>query len=1071
MKTRKPHRTILVTTIAALSSLALTSVSSAASLYWDGGSVDILVDGNGISAGGAGVWDTTILNWDEGVAPYVAWDNANDDTAVFGGIAGAVNLGANITLGDLSFGSTGYTISSGANTFTFGAVSGSVTLNHAASATITGGVIASGDVSFLNTSFNAGVITLNGTAAGGISGNVTIGRFTTLSLAQSNAALQDVTAISLNGGGLTLTNADDAEAVIDRVNDAADVTANGGTVTLVNTPGAALHGEIFGSVELTGGQSNFVLATNQTSSGNQTLTLSGLARTGSTAAVTYSATGGLNTAKNRIVVTGALATPNGEIIAPWATVGTAVNSQTDYAVYNNASQVVGSGVAASVETTWTNANHLYTVNVAQTLTANRMTAALRNTGGGLSITLNASNLATYGILNGGNGQLTIAPGTGGGTMTTPTGGDNTLYLTAGSHDIGAQATITDNGNPVNIVKNGAGFLFLNPTSGTNTYTGNTTVNAGILQISVLGGLGGTGRTLSAGNRTVVQTLFSIDNTFLNRFVENDNAFYVRVGGAADLANANNLDFSSSTGANLPNAVLLGFGAIGTGTAQVYSGTLTPGGSTYRIAASHKFQINPALSGAGNSLVVSTGPSQVNGGNRVILNAAPTYGGSTTVESGAVLQLGTVSIAGLAPGRTILVETGGTIIRTTLDNAFLSRMVETSNFISLNISGASANSVDFSKGGLGAYLPNASLGGYTQNNGNSTFTGTFTPADDVYRLGDQRLTFGNSSTLHLSNNNALTGNRSLVVHGRTSLNGTNDFTGDTTILPPAAGAIVSLFLGNNLAMQNSALDTGTSGGLVGLNAGITLPTLGGLKGSRNLAAVITGNYTAMTGIILNPAQDKNHVYSGAIANGALGTTLTKNGLGSQTLAGANTYTGLTSINAGTLVITGSISGSASVNPTGTLGGNGSISGAVTVANGGILSPGAPLGTLTMNSDLNLSAVDSPASLVFQIGNLSSDRANLTSGTLDIGSDTLGFSDFAFSDAGDLVAGTYILFSSNQTIVGSLDQNDLGGSFGVFTGTLSLDDGNTDILLTVVPEPSSLALLGLGAFGLLRPRRQS
>jgi fibronectin-binding autotransporter adhesin len=45
------------------------------------------------------------------------------------------------------------------------------------------------------------------------------------------------------------------------------------------------------------------------------------------------------------------------------------------------------------------------------------------------------------------------------------------------------------------------------------------------------------------------------------------------------------------------------------------------------------------------------------------------------------------------------------------------------------------------------------------------------------------------------------------------------------------------------------------------------------------------------------------YSGIIANFATGTTITKTGVGKQTLSGANTYTGATSVNAGTLDLGG------------------------------------------------------------------------------------------------------------------------------------------------------------------------
>lgn len=76
----------------------------------------------------------------------------------------------------------------------------------------------------------------------------------------------------------------------------------------------------------------------------------------------------------------------------------------------------------------------------------------------------------------------------------------------------------------------------------------------------------------------------------------------------------------------------------------------------------------------------------------------------------------------------------------------------------------------------------------------------------------------------------------------------------------------------------------------------------------------------------------------------GTMVNQTGSGTTTLTGAHTYTGATTINAGTLRVNGSITSSTSVNNGGTLGGNGSVA-AVSVANGGALAPGSAVGTLT------------------------------------------------------------------------------------------------------------------------------
>ena len=92
----------------------------AGTLWWDGGTTDIGGSGDGVSAGDNGIWNATIMNWDQGAGlPHVACGNTTTDTAVFGGSGGTVTLETDITLGGLQFaeGTSSTTVSGGTLNF------------------------------------------------------------------------------------------------------------------------------------------------------------------------------------------------------------------------------------------------------------------------------------------------------------------------------------------------------------------------------------------------------------------------------------------------------------------------------------------------------------------------------------------------------------------------------------------------------------------------------------------------------------------------------------------------------------------------------------------------------------------------------------------------------------------------------------------------------------------------------------------------------------------------------------------------------------------------------------------
>ena len=275
--------------------------------------------------------------------------------------------------------------------------------------------------------------------------------------------------------------------------------------------------------------------------------------------------------------------------------------------------------------------------------------------------------------------------------------------------------------------------------------------------------------------------------------------------------------------------------------------------------------------------------------------------------------------------------------------------------------------------------------------------------------------------------------------------------------------------------------------------------GNLAAGETLSSNATRNITSATAATLTVNQTTSALYDGTIT-GAV--SLTKNSAGTLTLSGTNTYTGNTTINAGTLLLasTGSI-GSKTINVASgatlnvsavsgynvgasqTLMGNGTVLGN-TIINGN-LQPGNSPGLLTVNGTLTLNgtstttmeiagsgvrgtaydAIDVTSSLAYG-GNLT-----LAIGTT-FGAGTYSFNLFDFASQSGSFATGGVTLTGNYT--GTLVDNGFdvwGLTSGNDTWTFTQSDGVLE--LTVIPEPTTWALLAgsLTALMVLRRRRSS
>ena len=653
----------------------------------------------------------------------------------------------------------------------------------------------------------------------------------------------------------------------------------------------------------------------------------------------------------------------------------------------------------------------------------------------------------------------------------------TLFTGTGTGGFTFSGNITDGVNDYGITKSGSSTLVLSGTN--NTYSGTTTLSAGVLQ----GNMAASATPVSSFGTSALQLNGGTLNLRSNGAGSNGT---ITVGNNTTVGGNTTINVAQAS-ANTGNTIALGTLSIGANTLGV------TGANTYALsfgvttltgnAIFDATTANLSITGAIDDGVSSFGFTKTGAGT-LTLSGTNTYGGVTTVNAGTLVITKEVSLASntaanlnVKSGATLQlnVDSAGTAgftvanLDTLLGNILVANTaaqgLQSGATISIDTSTATGatftqgNLIANSTGAFGGVIALTKLGaGTLVLNQTNTYTGNTTITAGILNANTSAALGGASNTLVFNggtlqaggtitslstravnmigagtidtNGNAVgiagsiygTGALTKIGAGTLTLSGPSYFSGNITV---SAGTIATT---NALALRNNAYNTTGSNGTTigldvtsGLNSGSL--TLGGLAGSVDLASAFTAGFTGtVTNLILNPQSGATPSYGGVIDNGSM--SLTKTGAGTQTLTGANLYTGATTINSGTLNLGGATA-------------TGSLASTVLNLGGGTFSytrTGTNAQTFT-TTNTTAGANSVTASLSTQTINMGGIAGRSVGSTLDVGS-TGTITTTTANDATGILGG-WATITSNNWAVSSGSGLDITGSVTYYTTSTGLN----------------------------------
>ena len=553
-------------------------------------------------------------------------------------------------------------------------------------------------------------------------------------------------------------------------------------------------------------------------------------------------------------------------------------------------------------------------------------------------------------------QITVG-GDGGETI------DNTTYS-------GAQS----------LTKTGSNLVSL---TGTNSYSGGTIINGGVLQVLSDAQLGATSGGITFNGGQIFNNTAALEIGASRSVTLEAGGGYLRAGWSQTFTVSGPITGSGGLG------VIWDSGTVVLSGSNSYSGTTTIGTVGVANSSYNAVDANPSLMlGSSNALssgnALTFGSSGNNNTATLNLNGYNATVGATTGSGNAVIDNTAVGAATL----TLSLASGSANYGGTIKN--------TAGAISLVKSGAgtqilsgtstytgtttvSAGTLEIASTGL---LGGGSYAGAITNNGsfiagsnsNQTLSGAISGSGALTKNGTGTMVLNgantytgatsvNAGTLRLQGTAFSTTARAYTIASGAVLNIDGDTTvasGTTTLGGSGTLRISGGLLANTVGSGNNVTIALSSGAAIEIESGATMRNGGwqnmtwtNNKGSMNIASgatfdlwdgaavtvdALTGSGTITKTMVQNSpisltvgADNGSGIFSGAISNPSGQISLVKTGSGTQTLSGSNTYTGTTTVSAGTLLINGQLgasgqaTGLTSVAAAGTLGGKGAVFG--------------------------------------------------------------------------------------------------------------------------------------------------